>query len=253
MFNRQNPATSQLPRQQRSSINTSLQSFYASDNSMQFSVALWNDKVSISWVPTSGQDANGIHRYDWQHRIGTALSIQKCAALVSKFKAKFEKYLNGSEPIPVDGTSIGVLVGGVQNGTPGMFMITLYPEDNGSAAFAVSLVRNISDMGVDPTQVVTFKFGKTSVIVDYDPTKGGQMISEDVNDFDIFFKILSSYSLMLGMVSHESRYHGQFVRNRGGFNNNNQANNTSGQSDSGWSAGSDFQTTEYSVDEIPFQ
>jgi hypothetical protein len=79
------------------------------------------------------------------------------------------------------------------------------------------------------------------------------MISEDVNDFDIFFKILSSYSLMLGMVSHESRYHGQFVRNRSGFNNNNQANNTSGQSDSGWSAGSDFQTTEYSVDEIPFQ
>lgn len=247
MFERQNPATSQLPRQ-RISVNTQLHSFYSADNTMQFSVALWNDKISLGWVPASGQDARGFTRFDWQHRISSALSISKCAALVKKYDEKLKKYVNGEEPVPEGGKSIGVLVGGnTQGSIPGFFMISVNPGETGKAKVAVSILRNFNGGAVDPASLVTFVFGETEVAIDYSPIQGGTMVSESVNDFDVFLEILRSYALMLGMVSHETKYRGQFGGNRSNSNNN------GGNTNSSYNNPAEFQMSDFSgADELPF-
>jgi hypothetical protein len=249
MFNRQNSGAAQLQRQ-RPNVNTTLHTFYNNVSPMSFSVALWNDKISLSWIPALGVDANGLTKYDWQHRVNSALSVVKCAALVKKYNEKLKQYVEGDETIPEGGKSIGVLVGGNQKTgvAPGAFVITAYTTEDGKKAVAASLVRNVNGQ----QSVMTFEFGSTQVLIDYDPTNGEQMVSEDVNDFGVFLRLIDSYALMVGMVNHEGRFQAALNANRGGGNGNFQPAQANGAPSSNDFLTAGFNGLENGMEELPF-
>lgn len=226
MFN--NQMGGQAPSNQRPNINTSLQSFFG-DNVM-FTTALWNDKVSLSWTPSLGQDANGITRYDRDHRINTALSATKIAVLVKGYDKYLKKYVDGEEELP-DGAvkSIGVQVGGNRStGTlPGVFSIEvckLNTEESKDLAISVSIAKNVSEMGTTEENVTRYTFNRTPILLDYNPTSGGESIEDSLcGEFDVFMDILRNHVQTFGLQEHAHRYLEALFPGRRGNGGNHQS------------------------------
>lgn len=210
MFNNQNGGSA--PSNQRINVNTTLQSFFGSN--MMFTIALWNDKISLSWTPSLGQDANGVTRYDRDHRINTALSAKKAAALVKKYDSVLKKYVEGDEPIPDGGKSIGVWVGGNRNsGTlPGLFIISVDKDpDTGKPVVSLTIAKNVSEMGVSPENITTYVCQDMPVVVDYNPAVGGSTVEEFVNaEFEVFMTILRHHVDSFGLSVHAKKYTAAF-------------------------------------------
>ena len=228
MFNNQNGGTT--PSNQRTNVNTTLQSFFGKD--VMFTIALWNDKVSLSWTPALGQDANGTTRYDRDHRINTALSAKKVKSLVEKYDEILKKYMDGTEELPESGKSIAVWVGGNRNNgiLPGLFIITLKKSsDTLRPVVLLSIAKNVSEMETTPENIITYTCQDTPVVVDYDPTNGGTPIEESVPaEFDIFMDILRHHIDTFGLTIHSKKYVDAMFPGRNTQNNQkfeNPANN----------------------------
>ena len=205
MFNNQNGGSA--PSNQRTNVNTTIQAFFTPD--MMFNIALWNDKVSLSWTPSLGQDSNGITRYDRDHRINTALSAKKVKSLVEKYDEHLKKYMDGTEELPDSGKSIAVWVGGNKNnGTlPGLFIITLVKSEGSRPDVILSIAKNVSDMGTTPENVTSYKCQNTEVVIDCDPTVSGPTVEESVSaEFDIFMDILRHHVDTFGLGIHANKY-----------------------------------------------
>lgn len=220
MFNNQMGA--QAPATQRTNVNTNLQTFFG--ESVMFTTALWNDKVSLSWTPSLGQDANGITRYDRDHRINTALSAVKIATLLKGYKKYLEKYVTGTEELPDGATkSIGVRVGGNQKtGTlPGVFTIEVTKQEGiPEPAITVSLAKNVSDMGTEKENVIKYTFSNTAILLDYDPTAGGDAVEDLLcGEFEVFMDILRNHVHSYGLQEHAHRYNAAMYPGRGGNGN----------------------------------
>lgn len=207
MFNNQSGASA--PMNQRTNVNSSLQSFFGAN--MMFTIALWNDKVSLSWTPSLGQDANGMTRYDRDHRINTALSSVKVAAIVKAYEENLKKYVDGVEELPEGGVkSIGVKVGGNRNtGTlPGVFTISVgRPEGSVIPVVSIQIAKNVSDMGTTPENVTTYVCNDTPILVDYDPTAGGDAVEKNLcAEIDVFINIMKHHVDSYGINEHARRY-----------------------------------------------
>lgn len=206
MFNNQNGGSA--PANQRINVNTTLQSFFGSG--MMFTIALWNDKVSLSWTPSLGQDTNGVTRYDRDHRINTALSAKKVVALISKYESELKKYVEGTEPIPEGGKSIGVWIGGnrASGALPGIFLITAATNpETGKPQVILSIVRNVSGGPVAPENITSYTFQDTPVIIDFNPAVGGTTVEEACRgEFDLFMSILKHHIDSFGFAVHAKKY-----------------------------------------------
>ena len=224
MFNNQNGGSA--PANQRINVNTTLQSFFGPG--MMFTIALWNDKVSLSWTPSLGQDSNGVTRYDRDHRINTALSAKKIAALIQSYDKKLKKYVEDDEPVPEGGKSIGVWVGGNRNSgvLPGIFLITVVTnQETGKPQVILSIVKNVTEMGANPENITSYTCQDTEVIIDYNPAIGGQTVEETYPcEFDVFMMILRHHVDSFGFSVHGKKYSDAMFPSK-----NNQNGSTSSQ------------------------
>ena len=214
MFNNQSGASA--PLNQRPNVNSSLQSFFGPK--MMFTVSLWNDKVSLSWTPAIGQDANGTTRYDRDHRINTALSSVKVGTIVKAYEKHLKKYVDREEELP-EGVmkSIGVKIGGNKNtgALPSIFSIGVgRHEGSETPVVAIMIAKNVTDMGTTPENVTIYECNDTPILVDYDPTAGGDTIEEHLcGEIDVFINILKHHIDSYGIIEHARRYNAALFPN----------------------------------------
>lgn len=222
MFNNQPGGSRGSFPNQRNNVNTNL--FPLFGENMMLNIALWNNKVSLSFTPAIGKDGNGVTRYDREHRINTALSSQKCAAIVYYYDKMLKKYVEKEAELP-EGTvkAIGFQVGGNRDKgvAPGEFYISV-ENIGGEIVTKICLAKNVTEMGTTPDNVVEYVCAKTQVHMDYIPTLGGDVVSEEFNgDLEVFLNILRIEAHASGIANHGIRLGNMFA---GGGQQNNNSN-----------------------------
>jgi hypothetical protein len=226
MWNNQSGAQRQT-QTERVDVNTNLQTFFTDE--MMFNFAMWNDKLSVSWTPSDGKDANGYTHYDRTHRVTTAMRYEKVMALVAQYDKKLKKYVEGDETLPGP-KSIGIRIGGnmATNTLPGRLILMVSPHDTTRIKTSIILIKTFTPDGKpDPNSIISYDFKTTPVCLDFNPTNLEVEVEEYTQgEFLFFMSVLRYIVLSTPITTHGKRYNGGLRRSLENQAAASSANNT---------------------------
>lgn len=181
------------------SINTRIKSFFGETASLQ--LAYWNDNISIKINPLVQVKEDGSRQYDYNRRISTALTPEKCLAL----KKAIEKTIMPAIKNVAEGGKLEKALNvGVQVGQKGTALYIEYKDDDkGVPTVYMTLFMNMAD---DKKAVVgnvfTYKFNKTVVNEDYNAETGESKESIIEAEFEFVVDKISKISDVSGTIPH---------------------------------------------------
>lgn len=193
------------------SVNTGIVTLFS--DSASLSIGCWNEKLSLRWMPSIGQDERGYHQYDKDRKVSTSLTHVKIAALLKKYNEHIKPHLDAGDVPDEKGWNAGVPIS--SKTSTNILLIEYKADEQGVPNFYLTFVRNPTP-AADPANIVTYKFNKMEVLVDYDPTTGESVDEVTHSEFDDFMDILKARKLMTGLTSHAHRFSSAF-KIKGGF------------------------------------
>lgn len=210
-------------------INTRITTLYGDISSLQ--LAYWNDKISIKINPLLSVSPEGLRQYDYTRRANTAITQEKCLALVDNVEKIIIPKIESNEPI-TENINIGVTVG-----TKGSAIYIEYKNDeNGVPSTYLTMYSNIDpNTNKAPSDgIYSYKFTKIQVISGYNNETGESESSKSVeSEFLFFIDKLRTMPQICGTAAHsinmdntnkytsKSNFNTSYQNNQPQTNNNN--------------------------------
>ena len=228
----------------RRSVSTNIKTLYGDTASM--SLSYWNDMISIKMNPCTGTNADGIRQYDRNRSFSTALSIQKSKALVDLIEENILPLIKSVS----EGNKLEHPVNvAVQCGAKKAMVIIQYSNDDRGKPFVClyGYTSSNDDGTCEQQNMYAYKFGKTSVIKNYNPNTGEGDVVQVESEFEFFYNTLKNLDNAFGASSHSNSY---FTSWSNGGDNGNHGNAPSNY-------GNNFPTSnggnsDMSGDDMPF-
>ena len=228
----------------RRSVSTNIKTLYGDTASM--SLSYWNDMISIKLNPCTGTNADGIRQYDRNRSFSTALSIQKSKALVDLIEENILPLIKSVS----EGNKLERPVNvAVQCGAKKAMVIIQYSNDDRGKPFVClyGYTSSNDDGTCEQQNMYAYKFGKTSVIKNYNPNTGEGDVVQVESEFEFFYNTLKNLDNAFGASSHSNSY---FTSWSNGGDNGNHGNAPSNY-------GNNFPTSnggnsDMSGDDMPF-
>lgn len=228
----------------RRSVSTNIKTLYGDTASM--SLSYWNDMISIKMNPCTGTNADGVRQYDRNRSFSTALSIQKSKALVDLIEENILPLIKSVS----EGNKLEHPVNvAVQCGAKKAMVIIQYSNDDRGKPFVClyGYTSSNDDGTCEQQNMYAYKFGKTSVIKNYNPNTGEGDVVQVESEFEFFYNVLKNQASAFGAASHSNSY---FTSWSNGGDNGNHGNAPSNY-------GNNFPTSnggnsDMSGDDMPF-
>lgn len=228
----------------RRSVSTNIKTLYGDTASM--SLSYWNDMISIKMNPCTGTNADGVRQYDRNRSFSTALSIQKSKALVDLIEENILPLIKSVS----EGNKLEHPVNvAVQCGAKKAMVIIQYSNDDRGKPFVClyGYTSSNDDGTCEQQNMYAYKFGKTSVIKNYNPNTGEGDVVQVESEFEFFYNTLKNQANAFGAASHSNSY---FTSWSNGGDNGNHGNAPSNY-------GNNFPTSnggnsDMSGDDMPF-
>jgi hypothetical protein len=210
-------------------VNTKIRTFYGELSSM--TVGYWNENLSIKINPLLNVTEEGIRQYDFNRKISTAITADKCLALS---KVVEEKFLPKMEEVKQTNTLDAAICVCIQVGTKGTAIAIEYKNDEKSKPFLyLTIYTNIGQDGKAPSDgVYSYKFAKVNVATDYDPENGTGSDEYIDAEFLYFYEKLKTMVGTIGASAHSINW---------------DSANKQGNSNSSYSNGNNSQSSNYSA------
>ena len=187
----------------RRSVSTNIKTLYGDTASM--SLSYWNDMISIKLNPCTGTNADGIRQYDRNRSFSTALSIQKSKALVDLIEENIMPLIKSVS----EGNKLEHPVNvAVQCGAKKAMVIIQYSNDDRGKPFVClyGYTSSNDDGTCEQQNMYAYKFGKTSVIKNYNPNTGEGDVVQVESEFEFFYNTLKNLDNAFGAASHSNSY-----------------------------------------------
>lgn len=179
------------------SVNTRIATLYGDISSLQ--LTYWNDKLSIKINPLQSISPEGLRQYDYTRRATTAITQEKCLALVNDIEKNIIPKIESGESL-TDNINVGVAVG-----TKGTAVYVEYKnDDKGIPSTYLTMYTNIDPTtNKAPTEgIYSYKFTKTQVSVGYDSETGESKGTKAVeSEFMFFFDKLKTMPQICGTAA----------------------------------------------------
>lgn len=172
------------------STNTSFITLFGSISSL--SIGGWNDKISVRISPSSGVDANGVRRYDFQRRVNTAIPFSQGLTFVEGIEKVVFPAIENS--IPDKGTAIEM----GSNNKKNIVEISTFLTDDGKISVKLS-INTISDTG---NSIIEYIFGTTQYRIRNTKTGGEEEYVTVQSELMEFYTILKNQIQVLGLGGH---------------------------------------------------
>lgn len=237
----------------KKSASTPIRTLYGDMSALGLSY--WGDKFSVRFYPFKGANADGVRTYDYQSKISTAVTVEKCLALVSEVKKTIVPALDRARETGMFNKDIVTSVE-ISGGTTRLAIEVRKAESD-----AVPYVYLVLYTGINPQDGIaqdnskfTYKFTKTVLEKNYDPTTGTSEKEYLDTEFEYFWKKMEETATTLGTAAHsvnndaatKSTYNSN--GNNGGYNKGNYAANTQTPATPSYSA----PVSQFNPDEFPF-
>lgn len=222
-------------------VNTRIKTFYGEVSALQLSY--WNENISIKINPLTGVNAEGVRQYDYNRRISTALTQEKCTAIAKGIEEKILPMIKDGIA-PEKPVSVGVSVG-----TKGSAVCVEYKKDDkGVPSTYLTMYTNIGTDGkTAPENIFPYKFSKTTLTEDYDPETGANTTKTIEAEFIFVYEKLKNISDAIATAAHSVNVSNAYkTASANKYGGNNTSSGTG--SNSGYAA----PVTNYSGDEFPF-
>lgn len=199
------------------SVNTRAVTLYSDLSCLQ--LGFWNDKLSVKINPIVSIDDDGARKYDFEKRINTAISQEKCASILDDIIENIMPAIRKSEESKEveEEVSIAYPVG------KSCALAIEFKQDVKTMKPAVylSLYRNIKeDNTCDETY--SYKFNTSESVKNYDPKTGTGIELIKQTEFLSFVGILKTMPDVIGAAHHGSTYQEAFSTKRtNNYGNNN--------------------------------
>lgn len=160
------------------SVNTKIATLYGEISCLQ--LTYWNDKLSLKINPLQSVSPEGLRQYDYSRRATTAITQEKCLALVNDIEKTIIPKIESGEPL-TEPINVGVPVG-----TKGTAVYIEYKNDEkGVPSTYLTMYTNIdSTTNKAPADgVYSYKFTKIQVNKGYNnetgESKGTRMVEAE--------------------------------------------------------------------------
>lgn len=209
------------------SINTRIKTFFSNLSCMQMSY--WNDNLSLRISPCSGTNPDGIRQYNYNQKISTAISGEKCLALYNKIK---ETIIPALDVYKKDKTFEKPINVGVQVNNKGSAVFIELKKDEKDIPYVfLTMYTNIGQDNKAPKEgVYSYRFNKTIIVTDYDPENGTGTDEYIDAEFAFFCEKLKTMPDINGTAAHSVNTNAAYKTqspSSGGFQNSQQQQNTS--------------------------
>ena len=220
-------------------VNTKIKTFYGELSALQ--LTYWNENISIKINPLTGVNAEGIRQYDYNRRITTALTSDKCIAIAKGIEEKILPMIKEGT-VPEKPVSVGVSVG-----TKGSAVCLEYKKDDkGIPSTYLTLYTNIgADGKASSENIFPYKFCKTTLTEDYDSETGSSTSRAIESEFLFVYEKIKNISDAVATAAHSVNVSNAY---KSTSNSKFNASGASNMSNSGYAA----PVTNYSGDEFPF-
>jgi hypothetical protein len=229
------------------SINTKIKTFYSDLSCLQ--LTYWNESISIKINPLLSVSQDGIRQYDYNRRISTALSADKCLALKEKLE---ETFLPKIKEVASSKKLDKALNVGLQVGTKGSAVFFEYKNDEkGIPTLYLTIYTNVGQDGKAPKDgVFSYKFSKVTTIENYDPESGTGTDDVVEGEFLFVYEKLKSIADVCGTAAHtinsENAYKAGYTgKGNGGYSS---FNNSQSSTQNTYSA----PVSSFDISELPF-
>lgn len=208
--------------------NTGFVLWYSTQAMLQ--IGAWNDKLSLKFTPSAGQDEQGLTIWNKEGKQQTALTIDNCVALFERCKVKILPHIEAGDDEEV---SVGVAVG--DTNAKGVVLIERKSVD-GKMKMFLTFIKNIGADGTanSGSSVVSYDFKQTECLDDYDYTKGTYTDVIEEGNFKGFLKLIENPSEWLPLAAHGIKHNDALKAkysgggSSGGFMNNSGNDNFGG-------------------------
>lgn len=183
-------------------VNTTIDTFWSQLSSLN--IGCYNEKISLRWLPAAGVDERGYTRYNKDARVSTCISHTKISALLRKYDEHLKPLVESKADPGESGKSIMVPIN-AKTGIAGLF-IEYKKDENGKPSLYLTFAQKLTEVGADPSNIISFKFGDLTMMTDMSPEKGGGEEVTEPAEFQYFIDILRSHIFTTGLNSHATRY-----------------------------------------------
>ena len=198
------------------STSTIIRNLFSDQSCLRLSY--WNDMLSVRYYPCLGTGSNGLYQYDYSKKTGTAITMDKCLALAATIR---EKFLPAIEAV-AKGTPLTPMSVAMPVGTNGNLVCLEYKADkDGKPSLFFNIHTGVGTDGSAPIDgTVTYKFNKTSVMEDYNPSNGAHTPVEVESEFLYFYSLLKTIE-DIGPASAHGAANANVFKSGGNSNGNN--------------------------------
>lgn len=184
------------------SVNTRIKTFYGDLSSLQ--IGYWNDNVSIKINPLASVSADGIRNYDYQRRVNTALTSEKCIALAESIDSKIMPKVNEVKLGNGLASPVSVVLPVTNKST--LIAVEYKNDESGTPSLYLTVYTNVDQNGKAPSNgVYSYKFAKVKVVTDYDPETGAGNDDYVEAEFLFFYDKLKKISDVFGTAAHSAK------------------------------------------------
>lgn len=199
------------PSNNNNSVNVNTQLYTSYSDQCMIKIGAWNQQLSLKFHPAKGVNADGLRIYAQENAeiINTSLTVDNATALLEGVKEKIE-------PARKDHTagSISVPIGSGENKK----VLTI--KTDGTDMFVELAVHVGENNAADPSNILTHKFNKRTVITNYNPADGSGEISEVESDYLNFIKKIECVYDLAPATAHAINYNNAIKQSFANRNNN---------------------------------
>lgn len=214
------------------STSTQIRTFFGDLSCFQ--ISYWDDKISLKINPLASVSSEGIRQYDYNRKIQTALTTDKCIALSKTIEKTVLPAIESKTDVSI-GTILSktaIAINGKKEDKDYNIYFTIYPliEDSNK------------NLKIDKPNAYIYKFNKTNILLDFNNDSGEGKEEQVHSEFLYLYSKLKHIANISGDVPHAIN-----------VNNNNKAKiNTQSTQSNGTQQNYSAPVSSFNMDNFPF-